>query len=268
MHEDVGGGAEVVGLPRGLDDDGVVAARQIAIADFDVRAVVRVDAVAVGNVKTIAHSDMVHKNVAATKQMQSPERSVAEGDVADLQVCAGGEDKHFGPPQREEPPFARRIVAGHERQRSSSDAAGAGDAQIGRVGGGQDRVSAVIGAVGANEQLGMAGEVKVDVAAQFQRPDQVTMAAGHENFRAVTRRSRGIDGALNGRRVQGDAVAHRAEFENVKYIRVPRPQRNYQSKREEHRDGDFWQCSHFTMTSQTLDRRDLPAGPSMSSTTT
>ena len=49
-----------------------------------------------------------------------------------------------------------RIVSGHEGQRTSADAAGAGDAQVRRVAGGEDAVSAVIRPVGAEEQFAAA----------------------------------------------------------------------------------------------------------------
>src|ERR1035437_2782365 len=53
MHVDIGALAVVDGLAAAFDDDAIVSADQVAVADFDVARVVGVDAIAVGNVKQV-----------------------------------------------------------------------------------------------------------------------------------------------------------------------------------------------------------------------
>ena len=268
---DVGARAEVVGLPRGFDDDGVVAAGQMAVADFHVLAMVGINAVAIRHVEPVVDGDVVHENMDAAEHVQSPERRVAKRDVAHDEIGAAGEHEHFGPPFLEQPPFVGRVVAGHERQRAAGNFSAAGDAQIRRVRRGDDAVAGVIRLVGADEQLAV--EVEINAAFQIQSGDQKFAAARNQNLSAVA--GRRVNRALNRRRVERRAVARRAEIEDVEDFRRERRIARASASKSA-RAGASLRVQLFNerakfispATSQTLARRDVPAGPSTVSTTT
>ena len=61
-------------------------------------------------------------------------------------------------------------------------------------------------------------EVEVHAAAQFERADQITVAARHQDL-CATRLSSGVNGALDGGGVHRDAIADGAKLEYVKDLR-------------------------------------------------
>ena len=87
--------------------------------------------------------------------------------------------------------------------------------EILRVQGGDDTVAPVIRRIGADDQFAV--EMEVNAAAQFERADQLTVAARHQDLRA-TRLSGGVNGALDGRSIHRDAVTDRAELEDAENI--------------------------------------------------
>ena len=84
-----------------------------------------------------------------------------------------------------------------------------------RVQGGDDAVAPVIRRIGADDQFAV--EMEVNAAAQFERADQLTVAARHQDLRAP-HLSSGVNGALDGRGVHRDAVTGCAEVEDVENI--------------------------------------------------
>src|SRR5450759_766655 len=94
LDRDIGRRPPLPALPRRLDHDGIVAAHDIAVADLHIAAMVRVDAIAVGHIQIVADLNAIHQHVLAPQHVQPPLRGLAEGNIADLQSLAAGEDKH------------------------------------------------------------------------------------------------------------------------------------------------------------------------------
>ncbi len=182
----------------------------MAILYFDEATMVRVDAVIVRHVQTIFHGHVFHQHALAAEQVQTPIRRVAKGDIAHEEIGAAGEDEHFRAPLFEKPPFARRIIARHERQRLAENLALAGDRQTRRVGRHDDAVAGIITLVRADEQSAI--EPEFHAALEIQRGDEKYFFARNQNCIVHARR---INRALNGRCIERRAVALRAEIEDV-----------------------------------------------------
>jgi hypothetical protein len=174
--------------------------------------VVGVDAVAVGHVEQVAHFDVVDEHAVAAEQVQAPVGGFGEGDVADLQILAGGEDEHLGTEWAGLPDAAGVVVACHELFGAALERART-EMEALRVVGHNDRAqrcghgvsalragqaAAIVFALRADEELGVVGEMEVDGAFEFDGADQVFMAAADE-YLGLAREGRGVvDGALEG----------------------------------------------------------------------
>ena len=222
--------AVVDGLAAALDDHAVVAGGDVAVADFDVARVVGIDAVAVGHVEQVADLDVVDQHAIAAEHVQAPVGRLGEGDVADLQVLAAGEDEHLGAEWAGHPDAAGIVVAGHELLGAALDVAGAADGETLRAGGRDDRAecrghgvtvlrtgqaSAIVFALRADEEFGVVGEMEVDGALEFDGADEVLMAAADENLRLACVGRGLVDGALEGCAVQRFAIARCAVLEYI-----------------------------------------------------
>src|ERR1039457_2603731 len=172
-------------LPRRLDDDGIVAAHDVAIRDLHVAAMVRVNAVAVRHIQIVADLDAVHQHVLATQHVQPPLRRLTEGNIADLQSLAAGEDEHLRAERAEFPDLTFLVEARHELGGASRDIAGSGDFQVARA---VRREHAILVArrivrlVGGDHQFGIVGQVKIDPALEYQRPDQILLPAADQHL--------------------------------------------------------------------------------------
>jgi hypothetical protein len=114
MH--IGARAEVVGLACGLQHNGVITTRDVAVFDFHVAAMVGVYAIVVRHIEAILHRHVIHQHIFAAEHVQAPKRCIAKSDVTHHEIGAAGEHEHFWPPLLEEPPLIRRVVARHVRQ--------------------------------------------------------------------------------------------------------------------------------------------------------
>src|ERR1022692_2068060 len=133
LHRDVSRSAPLLILPRRLDHDGIVAAHDVAVTDLHVAAMVRVDAVAVGHIQIVADLEAVHQDMLAPQHVEPPLRRLAEGDVANLQSLAAGEDKHLRAECAELPDLALLVEPRHELGGAARDIAGSGDLQVARA---------------------------------------------------------------------------------------------------------------------------------------
>src|ERR1019366_6453821 len=133
LHRDVTRRPPLLVLPRRLDHDGIVAAHNVAVTDFHVVAMVRVDAVAVRHIQIVADLEAVHQHVLAPQHVQPPLRRLTEGNTADLQSLAAREDKHLRAERAEFPDLTFLVEARHELGGAALDIAGPGDFQLARA---------------------------------------------------------------------------------------------------------------------------------------
>ena len=168
LYADIRGRTVVRRLPRGLYHDSVVAANNVAVADFYVPAVVGIDAVAVRNVQQVADLQVIYKHALAADHVQPPLRRIAEGDVVNLKILAGGQHEHFRPERGRQPPLVLFVVAVHELLRPAVDLAGSRYFQAVCFAGGDYAGACIVGLVGADHQFRVVGEVKIYAAFQVR----------------------------------------------------------------------------------------------------
>jgi len=85
-----------------------VAADDVAVADFDLAAVVGIDSVAVRDIQFVADRHSVHEDAFTSDEMKRPVRRVQKRDPDHGEIATAGEHGESWPEGGWHPPFAAR----------------------------------------------------------------------------------------------------------------------------------------------------------------
>lgn len=198
-HGDVFAGPKLGEVAGSLQDDAVVTGLDVAVGDADAAAVVDINAIAVRDAEIVEDADALDVKSVASDRVNSPGRSVDDGELFEADIAAIQEKQHAGSPIGRIAMAGRikRIVRTEERLSNFV----AAFAKLGEIGveisinlarAANGNVRGVLGeekrtvlmeevAVTCGFECGPGAEFEGDVRPQDNTAAQVSFAAGQKN---------------------------------------------------------------------------------------
>ena len=228
-HHYVFTGSVLLKLPSVLEANAVVSALDEAVADAHLAAVIDIDAVSVTDFKVVQKADSIDIHVVTTHQMDCPIRTVAYGQISDIQLIHPIECKHVRTGVKERVTERLEFVAILEFRSHKSNGvavyrAASAQADVFRITGikPQHSFSAirpesaelVYALVGIGEQYGAGLEMIVDVSLELHGAAKEGLACGEKHLSSPVGVTL-VYGFLNGCAVVGESVSFGAEAGHV-----------------------------------------------------
>ena len=210
-----------------LEADAVVARSDVAVGNTHLLGVVDIDAVAIAYLEVVEQRDADDRCIVAADEVYGPIGTVADGDVANLQLLDTDEGEHVR--TRIELVNGLELVAveqffAHEADAIAVDGALSGDGDVAGVLGPKphhalafvllEGAQFVDTLVGIGQPCGIRFEMIIDVGLEFDGSAQEGVT-GREDHLSATLCRTCVDGFLDGGSVIGNAIALGAEIEHV-----------------------------------------------------